>query len=196
MLSALARTGLFSLAEHLEGRTAYTVASVTCFAASLLLPYVAGAAGGAALLPAATTALLAKAALGVTYVLSGIPQLAETLGAAAAGRLDTHVLMSLSIVGTLYMGMAQEVRRMRACRACLPACLPACCCGLSSIARCSMSCSMSCAVRAWRLGTRTLPLPDHAASTAACTAACTLALTGRAAAAAVSREPPAGGPAD
>jgi cation transport ATPase len=106
VLSALARTGLFSAAEHLEHQPAYTVASVSCFAAALLLPYAAGGS----LLPAATAALLAKAALTVTYVLSGLPQLAETLFAAVAGKIDTHVLMSLSVLGTLYMGLAQEVR--------------------------------------------------------------------------------------
>lgn len=62
------------------------------------------------LLQVATAALLSKAALAVTYALSGIPQLAETVSAAVSGKIDTHVLMSLSIVGTLYMGMAQEVR--------------------------------------------------------------------------------------
>ena len=44
-----------------------------------------------------------------TYLLSGIPQLAETLVACVRGRIDTHVLMSLSVVGTLYMDMAAEV---------------------------------------------------------------------------------------
>ncbi|KAF8062959.1 HMA1 [Scenedesmus sp. PABB004] len=104
LLSALAKTGLFGLAEHLEHHTAYTVASVSAFVAALLLR-LAAAQG---LLTAATAALLAKAALGVTFALSGVPQLAETLGAAAAGRVDTHVLMSASVLGTLYMGMAQE----------------------------------------------------------------------------------------
>eukprot|EP00882_Tetradesmus_deserticola_P016572 GHRQ01017708.1.p1 GENE.GHRQ01017708.1~~GHRQ01017708.1.p1 ORF type:complete len:339 (+),score=80.11 GHRQ01017708.1:232-1248(+) len=105
VLSALSKTGLFSLAEHLEHNAVYTIASVSCFVAALLLPYCAAQG----LLQAATAALLGKAALGLTYLLSGVPQLAETVGAAAAGKVDTHVLMSLSIIGTLYMGMAQEV---------------------------------------------------------------------------------------
>jgi hypothetical protein len=105
VLSALAKTGLFSLAEHLEHNTVYTVTSVSCFVAALLLPYCAAQG----LLQAATAAMLGKAALGVTYLLSGVPQLAETVGAAVAGKVDTHVLMSLSVIGTLYMGMAQEV---------------------------------------------------------------------------------------
>lgn len=105
MLSALSKTGLFSAAEHLENSVGCTVASITCFVAALLLPYAAAQS----LIPAATAALLAKAALSVTYVLSGLPQLAETVYAAVAGKIDTHVLMSLSVLGTLYMGMAQEV---------------------------------------------------------------------------------------
>jgi hypothetical protein len=49
----------------------------------------------------------------VPFLLLGAPQLAETLVAFAARQVDTHVLMSLSIVGTLYMGMAQEVRAVQ-----------------------------------------------------------------------------------
>ncbi|KAF6263311.1 hypothetical protein COO60DRAFT_1635329 [Scenedesmus sp. NREL 46B-D3] len=104
VLSALNKSGLFSLAEHLEHRTVYTITSVSCFVAALLLPYCAAQG----LVQAATAALLGKAALGLTFLLSGVPQLAETVSAAAAGKVDTHVLMSLSVVGTLYMGMAQE----------------------------------------------------------------------------------------
>jgi cation transport ATPase len=132
VLSALAKTGLFSLAEHLEHNTVYTVTSVSCFVAALLLPYCAAQG----LLQAATAALLGKAALGVTYLLSGVPQLAETVGAAVAGKVDTHVLMSLSVIGTLYMGMAQEVGALqqqvfRACAMWLAAC-------------CSVSCGKHC----------------------------------------------------
>jgi hypothetical protein len=111
ILSAIEKTGLFSAAEHLEHNMAYTVVSVTCFVAALLLPYAAAQA----MLPAATAALLAKAALSVTYVLSGLPQLAETVYAAVAGKIDTHVLMSLSVLGTLYMGLAHEVSSSSSC---------------------------------------------------------------------------------
>jgi cation transport ATPase len=51
---------------------------------------------------------LATASLGVVFFLTGVPQLAETAAAAVAGRLDTHVLMSLSAVGTALMGMPAE----------------------------------------------------------------------------------------
>jgi cation transport ATPase len=105
VLSLLAKTGLFSIAEHLEHNAAYILTAISCFAVALLLPYAAAQS----LISASTAALLAKAALSVTYILSGLPQLAETVYAAVAGKIDTHVLMSLSVIGTLYMGMAQEV---------------------------------------------------------------------------------------
>ncbi|MEW5300276.1 MAG: hypothetical protein WDW36_003217 [Sanguina aurantia] len=43
-----------------------------------------------------------------TFILSGIPQVVEALCIAGGGDIDTHVLMSLAVVGTLYLGMAQE----------------------------------------------------------------------------------------
>jgi hypothetical protein len=89
--------GLFSLADAIERSSAATAAAIGAFALSLLLPAAAAAAP------------VASAALAVTFVLSGIPQLAETIEAVLAGKLDTHVLMSLSAVGCLYMGLAQEV---------------------------------------------------------------------------------------
>ncbi|KAJ9514698.1 hypothetical protein QJQ45_028424 [Haematococcus lacustris] len=42
------------------------------------------------------------------FVLSGLPQVMESLCIAAGGELDTHVLMALAACGTLYLGMAQE----------------------------------------------------------------------------------------
>lgn len=122
MLSALAKTGIFSLTEHLEHNMAYTVTSIGCFVAALLLPYAAAQG----MLSVATAAMLAKAALSVTYFLSGLPQLAETVYAAVAGKIDTHVLMSLSVLGTLYMGMAQEVSRGCAELCCVVLCFLRC----------------------------------------------------------------------
>lgn len=45
-----------------------------------------------------------------TFVLSGVPQLVESVSAASAGHIDTHVLMTLAVMGTLYLGLAHEVR--------------------------------------------------------------------------------------
>ncbi|KAI8469228.1 MAG: hypothetical protein J3K34DRAFT_459478 [Monoraphidium minutum] len=102
-LRALGSTGFFALSEELEHGTSYSLASVAAFALSLGLSY---AVHRGAALPGAAAA--AAVLLAVTYFLSGVPQLAETLIAVARRRVDTHVLMSLSVVGTLYMDMAAE----------------------------------------------------------------------------------------
>ncbi len=99
------RIGFLQLAEHLEEHVSYTAVSVACFAASLLLPYAAAAG----LLSSSLASTLAAVSMTVTFVLSGIPQLAETAEAFASGRVDTHVLMSFSVLGTLYLHMPHEV---------------------------------------------------------------------------------------
>ena len=99
------RCGLFRLADHLEHHTSYTIAAVCSFAASIAVQQAAAAG----LLAASVAGPLSTATLCVPFLLLGVPQLVETLMAFAARQVDTHVLMSLSIVGTLYMGMAQEV---------------------------------------------------------------------------------------
>jgi len=109
LLRAVGRTGFFSLSETLEHGTVYSLASVACFAASLLLQYALSVGA----LTAHPAGAAAAALLAATYFLSGAPQLAETLVACVRGRIDTHVLMSLSVVGTLYMGMAAEVSALR-----------------------------------------------------------------------------------
>ena len=44
-----------------------------------------------------------------TYALSGLPALVELSFDLTAGRVDTHVLMTLAVLGTLGMGHAGEV---------------------------------------------------------------------------------------
>ncbi|KAK9804935.1 hypothetical protein WJX73_000710 [Symbiochloris irregularis] len=51
---------------------------------------------------------IAVAATWVTYTLSGLPMLVELLFSLTAGHVDTHVLMSLAVLGTLSMGHAGE----------------------------------------------------------------------------------------
>lgn len=41
VLAILSRSGMFKLADHLERHTAYTVTSVSCFIAAMLMPYAA-----------------------------------------------------------------------------------------------------------------------------------------------------------
>jgi Cd2+/Zn2+-exporting ATPase len=81
------------------------VTSILCFLVSLVvsLPPVV------ALVSERTAAAVQAAALGGTYLLSGLPQAVSSVALAAGGQLDTHVLMSLAVVATLYLGMVQEV---------------------------------------------------------------------------------------
>lgn len=60
----------------------------------------------AALLPAANA--VAIAGIAATFALSGIPQVVESLVAASQLNIDTHVLMTLAVAGTAFLGMAHE----------------------------------------------------------------------------------------
>lgn len=81
------------------------VASILFFTASLVL----GLAPLAALLGERAAGGLQAACLAGTYCLSGLPQAVSSVALAAGGGLDTHVLMSLAVLATLYLGMVQEV---------------------------------------------------------------------------------------
>lgn len=98
------RLGLVAAAERITHSSACLWAAVLgFFVASLAeLPALS------ALLPQGTAPLLAKTALCIPWVLSGAPQILESLCMAASGTLNTHVLMALAALGTLYMGMPQE----------------------------------------------------------------------------------------
>lgn len=54
------------------------------------------------------SSMIQSAALLGTFILSGIPQTIEAICIAGTGKLDTHVLMSLAVIGTVFLGMAQE----------------------------------------------------------------------------------------
>ena len=106
----LDKLGLISLSTELTHSGRWTMASITCFAIALM----AGASeptarlmGGSAAAAAANA--LQNIALAGTFALSWLPQAVEAACIAGSGRLDTHVLMSLAVVGTLVIGMAQEV---------------------------------------------------------------------------------------
>ena len=48
-------------------------------------------------------------AITAIFVLAGIPELVELLFNLADGHIDTHVLMTLAVMGTLAIGSALEV---------------------------------------------------------------------------------------
>ena len=52
---------------------------------------------------------VARTATIATYVLSGLPAIIELIFQLTAGHVDTHVLMTLAVFGTLGMGHAGEV---------------------------------------------------------------------------------------
>ena len=100
------KIGLLQLASTLAHSGRWTLVSISGFllalilstdlASSLLGPWMAHVAHAMA--------------LSVTFLLSGLPQTVEAACVAGSGQLDTHVLMSLAVFGTLTLGMAQEVR--------------------------------------------------------------------------------------
>lgn len=101
---------MVAFADRIEHSWLATSLSIFCFAASLLTH----ASLLTEQLPAAAASMVVNEVrcilLAGTFILSGIPQVVEALCIAGGGDIDTHVLMSLAVVGTLYLGMAQEVR--------------------------------------------------------------------------------------
>ena len=123
MSRLLASMGLVRLGNSLAHSGRWTAVSIACFVIALL----SGAEGmlARAVGHAASDAMRTVALAG-TFLLSGLPQTVEALCIVGSGKVDTHVLMSLAVVGTVFMGMAQEVgggasRRDRAGK--LPLCL-------------------------------------------------------------------------
>lgn len=107
MSRALERLGLIELGERMEGSGAVALASIACFALVLLTSWSLVVQA----LPDVLVTVVHNAALAGTFILSGVPQTVEALAIAGSGKLDTHVLMSLAVLGTLYLGMAAEVSR-------------------------------------------------------------------------------------
>lgn len=108
---ALEKIGLSQVADKLAHSSWCIVASMACFAIALIVNLTSVGQ----LLPQAAASAIYTASISGTFLLSGIPQLVESLCIAGDGTLDTHVLMSLAVFGTLYMGMAQEVSIMHSC---------------------------------------------------------------------------------
>ncbi len=100
----LEKVGILGLAESMSLSTTCTVLAISCYTASLILSISA-----VQQLAPVWASTLQTATLSASLVLLGIPQLVESVCLAAAGVIDTHVLMALAAFGTLYMGMAQEV---------------------------------------------------------------------------------------
>lgn len=104
------RVGLTQLAESIGHSWTCAALSMGFFILAMLahIPAVAQA------LSVGVAETLHNALLTGTFVLTGIPQFVESIGAAASGHIDTHVLMMLAVMGTLYMGLAHEVSKLNA----------------------------------------------------------------------------------
>jgi hypothetical protein len=103
-------TRLSAAAAWLESSLAATIGKVALlvlaaaaagWAGSTWAPSAAAAAAGRAVSTAATAGV---------YLLAGLPAAVDLSYDVAAGRVDTHVLMNLAVLGTLVTGHALEVR--------------------------------------------------------------------------------------
>lgn len=65
--------------------------------------------GGAQVLPVHVAKSLCSALIASIYVMAGIPELVDLAFNLTAGHIDTHVLMTLAVFGTLAIGSALEV---------------------------------------------------------------------------------------
>ena len=65
--------------------------------------------GGAQVLPVHIARNLCSALIASIYVMAGIPELVDLAFNLTAGHIDTHVLMTLAVFGTLAIGSALEV---------------------------------------------------------------------------------------
>ncbi|GAB4823392.1 hypothetical protein N2152v2_010438 [Parachlorella kessleri] len=98
-------TRLSSLAEWLEQSTAATAAKIGGIFVAAVAAWLAGRLAADA---AATAQQVSTAATWAVYCLAGVPALVDLAYDLTAGRIDTHVLMTLAAVGTLLSGYAIE----------------------------------------------------------------------------------------
>ena len=97
--------GLLQLAAQLRGKT-WNAITISCLMAVALL---AAWAGGTQIVHAQVFKQLSTAATAVIYLLAGVPELVDLCFDLTAGHIDTHVLMTLAVFGTLAVGGALEV---------------------------------------------------------------------------------------
>lgn len=99
-------TGLTGVSGWLESSLPASIGKVVLFVAA------AAAAGWAASGGAAQAVLAARVAAAATagvYLLAGLPAAVDLSYDLTAGKVDTHVLMNLAVLGTLATGHALEV---------------------------------------------------------------------------------------
>lgn len=99
------RLGLLQLASFLREKTWNAILISTLMGTALLSTWL----GGYTNFPQQALLQLSSAATAVIYVFGGIPELVDLCFDITAGHIDTHVLMTLAVFGTLAIGGALEV---------------------------------------------------------------------------------------
>lgn len=99
------RFGLLQLAAQLRGKV-WSAITIACLMAVALLT---AWAGGTQAVLAPICSQISTAATAAIYLLAGIPELVDLCFDLTAGHIDTHVLMTLAVFGTLAIGGALEV---------------------------------------------------------------------------------------
>ena len=101
----LPATGLFQLANVLRESTLGSIAISILFAVAALTHWQAG--GG--WLAATLGERVSQAATAAVYAIAGVPAFVDLTFDLASLHVDTHVLMTLAVLGTLSIGGALEV---------------------------------------------------------------------------------------
>ena len=112
------RVGLLQLAAQLRGKTWNAITIAGLMAVALLTAW----AGGTQAVSAHIYQQISTAATASIYLLAGIPELVDLCFDLTAGHIDTHVLTTLAVFGTLAIGGALEVTFIAAsCLVTMPA---------------------------------------------------------------------------
>lgn len=97
--------GLLQIASQLRGRTWNAITIACLMSLALLTAWL----GGAQVTQAILFQQISTVSTASIYVLAGIPELVDLCFDLTAGHIDTHVLMTLAVFGTLAIGGALEV---------------------------------------------------------------------------------------
>ena len=104
------RLGLLQLALQLRGK-AWNAISIACL---MIIALLTAWVGGAQVAQASLCRQISSISTAIIYVLAGIPELIDLCFDLTAGHIDTHVLMTLAVFGTLAIGGALEVSLLTA----------------------------------------------------------------------------------
>ena len=110
------RLGLLQLASQLRGK-AWNAITIACL---MVIALLTAWVGGAQVAQANLCLQISSISTAMIYVLAGIPELIDLCFDLTAGHIDTHVLMTLAVFGTLAIGGALEVSKLTMSVTCVP----------------------------------------------------------------------------